>query len=197
MAATASVDISRERDATVFTVNPGGARRRWSAIISGATFIGAGFLFRGALGTGLFWMCIILGALIAMIGGGDVRPKSHRRRSVIRVSEAGFDVNGKAFARSAIKRLLVRNPLKSDAPARTVYFTGSDAGSLNAQMAAHEGYQREWSELVDGTYEIVLDADHQDVVIAGNLSAHSVDRLLRSLCDVSGMTYRSGELIRR
>lgn len=192
MAATASVDISREGDATVFTVNPGGARRRWSAIMGGATFIGAGLLFRETLGTGLFWMCIILGGLIVMISGGDLRPKSHRRRSVIRVSDAGFDVNGKSFSRSAIKRLLVRNPLKSDAPARTVYFTGPDAGSLNAQMAAHEGYQREWADLVDGTYEIVLDADHQDTVIAGNLSATSVDRLLRSLCDVSGMAYRAG-----
>ncbi len=192
MATTASIDISRDGDATVFTVNPGGARRSWSMITVGATFIGAGFLFRESLGNMLFWTCMVIGALIVVTTGGDHRPKSHRRKSVIRVSDAGFVVNGKSFARSAVKRLLVRNPLKSDAPARTVYFTGPDAGSLNVQMGAHEGYQREWENLVDGTYEIILDADHQDIVIAGNLSAQSVDRLLRSLCDVSGMTYRAG-----
>lgn len=191
MAATASVDISRDGDTTVFTVTPGGARRRWSMISVGATFIGAGFLFRETLGTMLFWACIVLGTLIVVSTGGDLRPKSHRRKSVIRVSDAGFVVNGNSFARSAVKRLMVRNPLKSDAPARTVYFTGPDATSLNVQMGAHEGYQREWESLVDGTYEIVLDADHQDIVIAGNLSAKSVDRLLRSLCDVSGMAYRA------
>lgn len=192
MAATASVDISKEGDATIFTVTPGGARRSWSMIMVGATFLGAGWLFRELLGTALFWVCIVLGALIVVSTGGDLRPKGHRRKSVIRVSSAGFDVNGKTFSRSAVKRLLVRNPLKSGSPARTVYFTAPDVASLNAQMATHEGYQREWEAIVDGTYELVLDANHQDTVIAGNLSAQSVDRLLRSLCDVSGMTYRAG-----
>lgn len=191
MAATASVNISKEGDATVFTVNPGGARRPWSMIMAGAIFIGAGFLFREALGDALFWMCIGLGSLIIVTTGGDLRPKSHRRKSVIRVSDAGFDVNGASFARSAVKRLLVRNPLKSKQAARTVYFSGPDAASVNAQMAANEGFPREWDNLVDGTYEIVLDAGHKDTVIAGNLSAQSVDRVLRSLCDASGMTYRT------
>jgi hypothetical protein len=189
MAATATVDISREGDATVFTVTPGGARRQTSMLTGGATFLGAGFLFRESLGEMLFWLCIVLGAFIALFGWRDLRPASHRRISVIRVSSAGFDVNGKSFSRAAVKRLLVRNPLHSDKPARTVIFTGPDAASVNAQLAEHEGYEREWANLVDGTYEIVLDADHQDTVIAGNLSAQSVDRLLRSLCDESGMTY--------
>lgn len=192
MAATASVDISSEGDATVFTVTPGGARRPWSMIMGGATFIGAGYLFRQSLGEGLFWMCIVLGGIIILTAGGDQRPKSHRRKSVIRVSDGGFDVNGKSFSRGAVKRLMVRNPLKSREPARTVYFTGPDQTSINAQIATHEGFQREWADLVDGTYEIILDADHKDTIIAGNLSAESADRLLRSLCDASGMTYMKG-----
>lgn len=192
MAATASVDIREEGGATVFTVTPGGARRPTSMIMAGATFIGAGLLFRELLGAALFWLCVGLGGLIIVTTGGDLRPKSHRRKSVIRVSDAGFDVNGKTFARNAVKRLIVRNPLQSNQPARTVVFTGPDAASVNAQLAAHEGFQREWADLVDGTYEIVLDADHKDTVIAGNLSAQSVDRLLRSLCDVSGMAYKKG-----
>jgi len=192
MAATASVDIREEGDATIFTVTPGGARRPTSMITIGATFIGAGLLFRESLGAVLFWLCIGLGGLIIVTTGGDLRPKSQRRKSVIRVSVAGFDVNGKTFARNAVKRLIVRNPLQSNQPARTVVFTGPDAASVNAQLAAHEGFQREWADLVDGTYEIVLDADHKDTVIAGNLSAQSVDRLLRSLCDVSGMAYQKG-----
>ncbi len=191
MAKSAKVDISQEGGATVFTVVPGGARRQTSLILGGATFIGAGLLFRESLGGMLFWMCIVLGALIALPGLGDMRPKSHRRKSVIRVTGAGFDVNGKSYARDAVKRLLVRNPLQSDKPARTIVFSGPDAASVNAQIAAHEGYEREWANLADGTYEIVLDADHKDTVIAGNLSAKSVDRLLRSLCDASGMAYRS------
>lgn len=192
MVATAKVDISQEGDATVFTVTPGGARRQTSMIMGGATFLGAGWLFREALGPMLFWMCIALGTLIALPGLADMRPASHRRKSVIRVYGAVMDVNGKSYPRSSVKRLIVRNPLQSNEPARTIYFTGPDAASVNAQMAAHEGYQREWANLVDGTYEIVLDADHKDTVIAGNLSAHSVDRLLRSLCDALGMTYQRG-----
>lgn len=190
MAKTASVDISKEGEATVFTVTPGGARRTYSSIGGGATFIAAGLLFRESLGPVLFWMCIGLGSLIIFLLGGDWRPASHRRKSVIRVSDAGFDVNGKSYASGSVKRLLVRNPLQSSTPTRTVVFTGPDAASVNAQIAAHEGYEREWANLVDGTYEIVLDADHKDTVIAGNLSAQSVDRLLRSLCDASGMSYR-------
>lgn len=189
MAATAKVDIREEGGATVFTVTPGGARRPTSMITIGATFIGAGLLFREPLGALLFWTCIILGAIIILSVGGDLRPKSHRRKSLIRVSDAGFDVNGKTFARSAVKRLIVRNPLQSNKPARIVVFSGPDAASINAQMAAHEGFEREWADLVDGTYEIVLDADHKDTLIAGNLSAQSADRLLRSLCYVSGMDY--------
>jgi len=191
MAKSASVRIDKEGDATVFTVTPGGARRQTSLILGGATFIGAGVMFRQSLGEMLFWVIIGLGALIALPGLGDMRPASHRRKSVIRVSEAGFDVNGKTYARGAVKRLLVRNPLQSNTPARTIVFSGPDAASVNAQIAANEGHEREWANLVDGTYEIVLDADHKDTVIAGNLSAQSVDRLLRSLCDVSGMQYRS------
>ncbi len=191
MAKSASVRIDKEGDATVFTVTPGGARRQTSLILGGATFIGAGVMFRQSLGEMLFWVIIGLGALIALPGLGDMRPASHRRKSVIRVSEAGFDVNGKTYARGAVKRLLVRNPLQSNTPARTIVFSGPDAASVNAQIAANEGHEREWANLVDGTYEIVLDADHKDTVIAGNLSAQSVDRLLRSLCDVSGTQYRS------
>ncbi len=191
MAKTARVDISQEGDATVFTVTPGGARRRTSSIMGGATFLSAGLLFRESLGGMLFWVCIVLGALIALLRWGDMRPASHRRKSVIRVSNAGFDVNGKTYARGAVKRLLVRNPLHADKPARTVVFSGPDAASVNAQIAAHEGFAREWANLVDGTYENVLDANHQDTVIAGNLSAQSVDRLLRSLCDASGMSYQA------
>lgn len=189
MAATAKVDISEEGDATVFTVTPGGARRSMSMITTGATFILAGWLFRESLGPMLFYTCVGLGALIVLSLGGDWRPASHRRTSVIRVSNAGFDVNGKTYSRAAIKRLLVRNPLRTNEPARTVVFSGPDAASVNAQLAAHEGYEREWANLVEGVYEIVLDADHRDTVIAGNLSAQSADRLLRSLCDASGMTY--------
>ncbi len=191
MAKTASVDITKEGDATVFTVTPGGARRQTSMIMSGATFIVLGWLFRNGLGPMLFWMCIGLGSLIILLFGGDWRPRPHRQKSVIRVSSAGFDVNGNSFPRGAVKRLFVRNPLKSNQPARTVYFSGPDAASVNAQIAAHEGYELEKANLVEGTYEIVLDADHRDTVIAGNLSAQSVDRLLRSLCDASGMTYRA------
>lgn len=191
MARTAKVDISKDGDATVFTVTPGGARRQTSLVMGGAAFIGAGLLFRESLGAMLFWVCIALGALIAMPGLGDMRPASHRRKSVIRVSDAGFDVNGKVYAHGAVKRLLVRNPLHSNAPARTIVFTGPSAADVNMQIANHEGYEREWASLVDGTYEIVLDADHKDTVIAGNLNAPSADRLLRSLCDASGMTYRS------
>jgi hypothetical protein len=192
MAATASVDISKEGDATVFAVNPGGVRRPWSMIQIGGTFIGAGLLFRESMGPMLFWMCVGLGALIILALGGDMRPKSHRRKSVIRVSEAGFDVNGTAFPRSTVKRLIVRNPLKSNTPARTVIFTGPSIADVNAQMATQRGFELEWEALVDGTYEIVLDADHKDTVIAGNLSAQSVDRLFRSLCDVSGLVYTKG-----
>lgn len=191
MAKSASVKIDKEGDATVFTVVPGGARRQTSLILGGGTFIVAGVMFRESLGEMLFWVIVGLGAIILLPGLGDMRPASHRRKSVIRVSDAGFDVNGKTYARGAIKRLLVRNPLQSDKPARTVVFSGPDAASVNAQIAAHEGYEREWANLADGTYEIVLDADHKDTVIAGNLSAQSVDRLLRSLCDASGMAYRS------
>jgi len=191
MAKSAKVDISKEGDATVFTVTPGGARRQWSLIGSGATFIGAGFLFRDLLGELIFWTCCIApGALLMAPGMRDLRPASHRRKPIIRVSDGGFEVNGKSYASGSVKRLLVRNPLQSNTPTRTVVFTGPDAASVNAQIAAHEGYQREWANLVDGTYEIVLDADHKDTVIAGNLSAQSVDRLLRSLCDASGMAYR-------
>jgi len=192
MATTARVDIKEEGRATVFTVTPGGARRPTSMITVGATFIGAGLLFREALGAALFWVSIIMGAFVLFTVGGDLRPKSHRRKSVIRVSDAGFDVNGATYARSEVKRLVVRNPFQSNQPARTVVFSGPDAASVNAQMAAHEGFEREWADLVDGTYEIVLDANHKDTVIAGNLSAQSVDRLLRSLCDVSGMAYTKG-----
>lgn len=95
-----------------------------------------------------------------------------------------------ATATVDIKRTATR--LKSDAPARTVTFTGSDAAGVAGQMQAHEAAEREWKELSDGAYEIILDADHKDTVIAGNLSSQSVDRLLRSLCDASGMTYRNG-----
>jgi hypothetical protein len=56
-----------------------------------------------------------------------------------------------------------------------VIFTGPDAASVNAQFAEREGYEREWANLVDGTYEIVLDADHQDTANAGNLSSVAVD----------------------
>lgn len=192
MAATASVEISKEGDATVFTVTPGGARRPWSMIMVGATFIGAGYLFRQLLGEALFWMCIVLGGLIILTVGGDMRPKSHRRKSVIRVSSGGFDVNGRSFSRDSVKRLFVRNPLKSNQPSRTIIFTGTSAGDIGAQIANHQGFELEWAALVDGTYEIILDADHKDTVIAGNLSAESVDRLLRSLCDASGMTYTKG-----
>lgn len=192
MVKTATVDISEEGGATVFTVTPGGARRQTSLIMGGATFIGAGLLFRESVGGMLFWMCIVLGSLIALPGLGDMRPASHRRKSVIRVSDAGFDVNGKSYARSAVKRLPVRNPLQANKPARTVVFTGPGVADVNAQIAAHEGFEREWASLVDGTYETVLGADHKDTVIAGNLSAQSVDRLLRSLCDASGMAYRAG-----
>ena len=192
MAATARVEISEEGDATVFTVTPGGARRSMSMIIGGGTFILAGWMFRDSLGPMLFWMCVGLGSLIILTTGGDWRPASHRRKSVIRVSDAGFDVNGKTFSRASVKRLIVRNPLYSNEPARTVVFSGPDSASVNAQLAAHEGYQREWANLVEGSYEIVLDADHKDTVIAGNLSAQSADRLMRSLCDVSGMAYKTG-----
>jgi hypothetical protein len=192
MAKAATVDISKEGDATVFTVRPGGARRQTQIMLGGATFLGAGLLFRDSLGEMLFWFCIVFGGVIVWFGWGDLRPASHRRKSVIRVSNAGFDVNGKTYARGAFKRLLVRNPLQSNTPARTVTFTGPDAASVNAQIAAHEGWEREWAALADGTYEIVLDADHKDNVIAGNLSAQSVDRLLRSLCDASGMAYSRG-----
>ncbi|MDZ7627413.1 MAG: hypothetical protein U5J99_03255 [Parvularculaceae bacterium] len=192
MAKTAAVDISQQGDATVFTVTPGGVRRNTSILMGGLTFVGASVLFREALGEMLFWIILVFGGLIAWFGWGDMRPASHRRKSVIRVSEAGFEVNGKSFARSSVKRLLVRNPLQSNTPARTVVFSGPDAASVNAQIAAHEGYEREWANLVEGTYEIVLDANHQDTVIAGNLSAQSVDRSLRSLCDASGMAYRQG-----
>ncbi len=161
-------------------------------IMVGATFIGAGFLFRGLLGEGLFWMCVILGGLIVWLGWGDIRPAAHRRKSIIRVSDAGFDVNGKSFSRNAVKRLFVRNPLKSNQPARTIIFAGTSAGDIGAQIANHQGFELEWAALVDGTYEIILDADHKDTVIAGNLSAQSVDRLLRSLCDASGMAYMKG-----
>ncbi|HBS34042.1 MAG TPA: hypothetical protein DEA50_03050 [Parvularcula sp.] len=191
MAKAAAVEISNEGNATVFTVTPGGARRVWSLIGGGATFILAGLMWRELLGEVLFWAAIGTGVLVMAPGLKDQRPASHRRKSVIRVSEAGFDVNGKTYARSAVKRLLVRNPLKSDQPARIIVFTGPSAADVNAQVAAHEGFEREWSALADGTYEIVFDADHKDTVIAGNLSAQSVDRLLRSLCDVSGMTYSS------
>lgn len=191
MANAAKVDISKDGDATVFTVTPGGARRQTSLLLGGATFIGAGLLFRGSLGEALFWVCIVLGALMAWLGWGDMRPASHRRKSVIRVSDAGFDVNGTPYARGTVKRLLVRNPLQANTPARTIVFSGPTAADVNMQMATHEGFEREWANLVDGTYEIVLDADHKDIVIAGNLSAQSADRLLRSLCDSSGMTYRS------
>jgi hypothetical protein len=163
-----------------------------SMIMGGATFILAGWMFRDSLGPMLFWMCVGLGSLIILTTGGDWRPASHRRKSVIRVSDAGFDVNGKAFSRASVRRLIVRNPLHSNEPARTVVFSGPDAASVNAQLAAHEGYQREWANLVEGNYEIVLDADHKDTVIAGNLSAQSADRLMRSLCDVSGMAYKTG-----
>jgi hypothetical protein len=192
MATTAQVDIREDGSSTVFTVTPGGARRPTSMITVGLTFIGAGLLFREALGAALFWVSIIMGAFVLLTVGGDMRPKSHRRKSEIRVSDRGFDVNGTNYPRSAVKRLIVRNPLKSNQPARIVVFSGPDAASVNAQMAAHEGYEREWADLVDGTYEIVLDANHKDTVIAGNLSAQSADRLLRSLCDVSGMAYTKG-----
>lgn len=192
MAKTANVEISQEGDVTVFTVTPGGARRQASLIMGGATFILAGVLFRGSLGEMLFWMCIVLGSLIALPGLGDLRPASHRRKSVIRVSEAGFDVNGEIYASSGVKRLLMRNPLQSNKPARTIVFTGPSAADVNAQVAAHEGFEREWANLVEGIYEIVLDANHKDTVIAGNLNAQSADRLLRSLCDASGMSYRAG-----
>lgn len=85
----------------------------------------------------------------------------------------------------------MRNPLKSNEPARTITFTGPSAADVAAQVNAHMAWEREWAALVDGTYEIILDADHKDTVIAGNLSAQSVDRLLRSLCDATGMTYRT------
>lgn len=191
MATTARVDISRDGDATVFTVVPGGARRSIQMALGGATFIGAGLLWRGFLGEPLFWMCIILGGGIVALGMRDVRPASHRRKSVIRVSGNGFEVNGASYPRVAVKRLIVRNPLQSQKTERTIVFTGPTAADVNAQMAAHEGWEREWAHLAAGTYEIILDANDKDTVIAGNLSADSVDRLLRSLCDVSGMTYRA------
>lgn len=191
MATTARVDISKDGDVTVFTVVPGGARRSYQIAISGATFIVVGLMARDLLSELMFWMCIILGSIIVATGMRDVRPASHRRKSVIRVSGEGFEVNGASYVRGAVKRLLVRNPLQSQKTERTIVFTGPDAASVNAQMAAHEGWEREWAHLAAGTYEIVLDANDQDIVIAGNLSAASVDRLLRSLCDASGMTYRA------
>jgi hypothetical protein len=82
----------------------------------GATFLGASFLFRKSLGEMLFWLCIVLGAFIELLGWRDLRPASHRRKSAIRVSSAGFDVNGKSFSRAAVRRLLVRNPLHLTSP---------------------------------------------------------------------------------
>lgn len=191
MAATATVDISKDGDATVFTVVPGGARRSMQIVLAGATFIAAGLLGRELLGEALFWMSIILGAIIVLFGWRDTRPMSHRRKSVIRVSNAGFDVNGQSYPRGAVSRLLVRNPLHAGRPARIITFTGPTVADVSAQISAHEGWEREWENLAAGTYEIILDANHNDIVIAGNLSAASVDRLLRSLCDASGMTYRA------
>lgn len=192
MAATASVDISRDGDATVFTVVPGGARRQVQIMLGGGTFVVFGLLARESIGDLLFWMCMVLGGGVMLLGWRDTRPLSHRRKSVIRVSHAGFNVNGEVFARGSAKRLLVHNPLQSNAPARTITFTGPTAADVNAQITAHQAWEREWANLAAGAYEIVLDANDKDVVIAGNLSAASVDRLLRSLCDASGMTYRAG-----
>lgn len=189
MAKSATVDIRKDGDATVFTVTPGGARRLTSLITSGVFFMCVGWAFQDGLGW-VAWPVITGGAITLILGLRDHRPPSHRIKSVIRVSPSGFDVNGRVYARDLVKRLLVRNPLQTDEPARTIVFSGPTASSVQAQIDAHEAGRREWAALAEGAYEIILDAEHKDTVIAGNLDSRSVDRLLRSLCDESGMTYR-------
>lgn len=190
MAATAKVDISQEGSSTVFTVTPGGARRQWPLVQAGGTFLFFGWIFREPAGP-VVWVAYVLGGLMVLLGLADQRPQHQRQKSVIRASRNGLEVNGKLYPQQSLRRLLVRNPLKSNEPARTITFTGPSAADVAAQVNAHMAWEREWAALVDGTYEIILDADHKDTVIAGNLSAQSVDRLLRSLCDATGMTYRT------
>lgn len=175
-AKTASVDVQKERDATVVTVTPGSARRvAWLFWIGLACMI-SGWLSRDLAGS-FAWLLIALGAASFLLGFGDVRPKAHRETSVIRVSDAGFDVNGVRFSRDSVKRLIARDRLHAKEPPRSVAFTGPSAAEAFADLA-------------EGAYEIVLDADHKDMVIAGGLSAQSVDRLLRGLCDASGRASR-------
>jgi hypothetical protein len=190
MAATAKVQVEKEGDATVFTVAPGGARRRTSLIVLGITLALLSWMFHVDNGP-LPWVLMAAGSVMTLSGFRDLRPKSHRRRSVIRVSPRGIDVNGTHYPRESVKRLLVRNPLHSAEPARTVEIISGSAAEVAARINAGEPSRSEWAKLAEGTYELILDANHRDTVIAGNLSASMVDRLLRSLCDEAGLTYRA------
>ncbi len=195
MAATATVNIRDEGNATVFTVTPGGARRRVSLISLGGLFLWAAWSWRASLGSVLTFTSGAIGLGMLVIGLQDARPVAHRRQSVIRVSPDGFDVNGKLYPRASVKRLMVRNPLKTDEKPRVyvynIYVSG-DAGSGAPIITPNTPIDDDPDRLADGVYEIYLDANHKDNFIAGNLSKESVDRLMRSLCDTAGMVYQKG-----